>query len=39
MTWFRREPDVLWISGFGDEEKVQAEAIQKVAEMKVSIKE
>ena len=39
MTWFRREPDVLWISGFGDEEKVQVEAIQKVAEMKVSIKE
>ena len=33
MTWFRREPDVFWISGFGDDAKVQAEAIQKVAEM------
>ncbi len=26
MTWFRREPDVRWIKGFGDDEKVQAEA-------------
>ena len=21
MTWFRREPDVIWITGFGDEAK------------------
>jgi tRNA dimethylallyltransferase len=26
MTWFRREPDVHWLSGFGDESKVQAQA-------------
>jgi tRNA dimethylallyltransferase len=23
LTWFRREPDVQWVSGFGDDEKVQ----------------
>ncbi|MGB7603691.1 MAG: tRNA (adenosine(37)-N6)-dimethylallyltransferase MiaA [Candidatus Sulfotelmatobacter sp.] len=26
MTWFRREPDVQWLHGFGDNERVQAEA-------------
>ena len=26
MTWFRREPDVYWIEGFGDAEDVIAEA-------------
>ena len=31
MTWFRREPDVVWLSGFGDDPKVQNEAIQKLA--------
>ncbi len=33
MTWFRREPDVLWLEGFGDEETIQsraAEAVQKL---------
>ena len=36
MTWFRREPDVVWISGFGDEKKIQAEAIQKIAKMQAA---
>ena len=27
LTWFRREPEVQWISGFGDEKEVQAQAI------------
>jgi tRNA dimethylallyltransferase len=27
MTWFRREPDVLWLNGFGDDIKIQAQAI------------
>ena len=31
MTWFRREPDVIWISGFGDDPKVQSDAIRKIA--------
>ncbi len=30
MTWFRREPDVHWLSGFGDEQSVQKEAAQLV---------
>jgi tRNA dimethylallyltransferase len=36
MTWFRREPDVTWIHGFGDDAKVQSEAIQKIADMQAS---
>ena len=36
MTWFRREPDVIWISGFGDDTGVQSEAIRKVAGMRRS---
>jgi tRNA dimethylallyltransferase len=31
VTWFRREPEVRWIAGFGDEEKVQNEAAEMVA--------
>ena len=30
LTWFRREPDVKWLSGFGDEKAVQARAIALV---------
>lgn len=33
MTWFRREPDVIWISGFGDDARVQSEAIRTIADM------
>ncbi len=32
MTWFRREPEVIWISGFGDDARVQSEAIRMVAD-------
>ena len=39
MTWFRREPDVFWISGFGDDARVQAEAIQRIAEMQAAVRE
>jgi tRNA dimethylallyltransferase len=31
MTWFRREPDVHWLQGFGDDAKVQSEAEELVA--------
>jgi tRNA dimethylallyltransferase len=27
LTWFRREPDVHWLEGFGDEEKIRNEAL------------
>jgi len=30
MTWFRREPDVHWLSGFGHEPNLQAEALALV---------
>jgi len=30
MTWFRREPDVVWLAGFGDEAAVQQAAIELV---------
>ncbi len=33
MTWFRREPDVIWIPGFGDDARIQSEAIRKIADM------
>ena len=31
MTWFRREPDVLWLRGFGDDAGIQQEAGKRVA--------
>ncbi len=31
MTWFRREPEVRWIAGFGDEEWVQTLAADEVS--------
>jgi tRNA dimethylallyltransferase len=27
FTWFRREPDVQWLAGFGDNSAIQTEAI------------
>lgn len=30
MTWFRREPEVHWISGFGDQANVQTAALEAV---------
>jgi tRNA dimethylallyltransferase len=30
MTWFRREPDVMWLKGFGDEPGLQAQAEELV---------
>ena len=27
ITWFRREPDVRWLAGFGDNPAIQAEAV------------
>jgi tRNA dimethylallyltransferase len=28
MTWFRRESDVKWLEGFGDDPGIQAEAVR-----------
>jgi tRNA dimethylallyltransferase len=30
MTWFRRESGVQWLNGFGDDEKIQNEALEKL---------
>jgi len=30
LTWFRREPDVVWLAGFGDDARVQNEAEERV---------
>ena len=30
MTWFRREPDVTWLSGFGDDLEIQQQAMDRV---------
>jgi tRNA dimethylallyltransferase len=31
MTWFRREPDVIWLAGFGDDPSVAREAAELVS--------
>jgi len=30
MTWFRREPHVQWLTGFGDEAEIQRKAVELV---------
>jgi tRNA dimethylallyltransferase len=30
MTWFRREPEVHWLAGFGDDADVQAGSLALV---------
>ena len=30
MTWFRREPDVHWLCGFGDEAEIQSQAVARI---------
>jgi tRNA dimethylallyltransferase len=32
LTWFRREPEVQWLRGFGDEARIRDEAIRVVEE-------
>jgi hypothetical protein len=36
MTWFRREPDVSWLEGFGDHAEIQQRAISCVAEKQLA---
>ena len=36
MTWFRREPDVVWLSGFGDDPAIQEFAVSQVQGMLAS---
>jgi len=37
MTWFRREPEVTWLRGFGDDPLVQQEAIVRFETSSTSI--
>ena len=30
MTWFRREPDVVWLAGFGDDNAIQQAAVELI---------
>jgi tRNA dimethylallyltransferase len=30
MTWFRREPEVTWLAGFGDDPELQQQAVARV---------
>jgi tRNA dimethylallyltransferase len=30
MTWFRREPEVIWLKGFGDDTQIQQQALYEV---------
>jgi tRNA dimethylallyltransferase len=32
LTWFRREPDVYWLHGFGDDQKIVADATGLIVE-------
>ena len=34
MTWFRREPEVIWLRGFGDEVEIQEQVIASIAKFK-----
>jgi tRNA dimethylallyltransferase len=34
LTWFRREPDVRWLNGFGDDPRVFAEAERLIAQQR-----
>jgi tRNA dimethylallyltransferase len=33
MTWFRREPEVLWLAGFGDDPEIERQAAAQVREL------
>src|SRR5205085_11903956 len=30
MTWFRREPDVHWMKGFGDDSEMQQQCFEQI---------
>jgi len=36
MTWFRREPEVFWLKGFGDSAAIQSQAVARVGAMRIS---
>ena len=38
MTWFRREPEMTWLAGFGDERQLQERAMALVSDSLVRIR-
>jgi tRNA dimethylallyltransferase len=38
LTWFRREKDLVWLKGFGDEEGIREAAVKGVAEFLAEMK-
>jgi tRNA dimethylallyltransferase len=30
LTWFRREPEVIWLNGFGDNAEIQQQALREI---------
>ncbi|HUX09408.1 MAG TPA: hypothetical protein VMW51_02120, partial [Terriglobia bacterium] len=32
LTWFRREPDIRWFAGFGDDPEIQRQALEALKE-------
>ena len=39
MTWFRREPEILWLAGFGDDPATQEQAIAAIEQWLASQRE
>jgi len=35
MTWFRREPEVEWLKGFGDDPRIQQDALRRLEALAV----
>jgi tRNA dimethylallyltransferase len=35
VTWFRKEPDVHWLTGFGDDSKLQTDALEYLQEQEL----
>lgn len=33
MTWFRREPELAWLTGFGDDAEIQSQAVAMVEQV------
>ena len=33
LTWFRREPDMYWLHGFGDEPRIRKKAVEMIEQM------
>ena len=35
MTWFRREPGVIWLEGFGNQPEIQQEALSRIRSLAI----